>query len=469
MARLDDIDLDIKNAVLRANATDREEIGRILNYLYRLSAKLKWWQTKLDRGNLTDEERKIYEGLITGAEADAARIREAETAIAALESGKADNRLADEMHNGLLSMVDYPTLQWRMIPQYSNFNGLSAFSMGVYYATANVAATLTGYPTTNHSVMVCFGNEDMRQYQLVIDCTSNPTRAWGRAGGAEGGAFKELAWSASAATHSVAGLMSAADKAKLLGMPGYNMLPGYTGETTGTVLSNGVFTRINVNEIFAGMVGTPVVVSFDVKGNAGDQLKVYAYQMSGLSIDTPQSGTGSITFTLTASWKRVSFNATVKQWANTLNDGSIGFFVSGGTVAYTLRKVKIETGTSATAWTPAMEDYCTDTQVTFNSIRNTGNTTEGTGSLRKIGKTVYLNFCTTIKNALAANTWLSVGMLPAVYIPAEGVTFIACTTATGASFLRGFLWANDGNIGVQTPTAFSAGMQIRGQVTYFVA
>lgn len=116
-----------------------------------------------------------------------------------------------------------------------------------------------------------------------------------------------------------------------------------------------------------------------------------------------------------------------------------------------------------------VKDNQADTSVTFSSIRNTGNTTEGSGTLRRIGKVVCLNFSTTIKNALAVNTWLSVGMLPSGYRPSEGFSFIACTTATSTTFLRGFLWANDGNIGVQTPVAFSAGMQIRGSVTYFVA
>ena len=95
MARLDDIDLDIKNAVLRANATDREEITRILNYLYRLSAKLKWWQTKLDRGNLTDEERKAYEGLFTEIKRIWQELAE-----------KADKTLATTSQDGLMSTAD---------------------------------------------------------------------------------------------------------------------------------------------------------------------------------------------------------------------------------------------------------------------------------------------------------------------------------------------------------------------------
>lgn len=222
MARLDDIDIDIRNAVLRANATDREEIARILNYLYRLSGKLKWWQTKLDRGNLTEEERKAYEGLFAEAKASAA------------------------------------------------------------------------------------------------------------------------------------GQMSAADKAKLIGMPGYNLIPGCAAETTGSVGSSGAFKGITVGSFLTGLVGVPVAVSFDAKGNAGDVLRVYAYQSSGLSIDTYQQTPEM--FTLAADWQRFSFTAHVKQWAGVLNDGMVAFWIQGGTVAFKLRKIKIETGTSATVWTPNAED-----------------------------------------------------------------------------------------------------------------
>ena len=143
------------------------------------------------------------------------------------------------------------------------------------------------------------------------------------------------------------------DIAKLIGMPGYNLLPGYVTEKTSSA-SSSAFLQILTKSIFTGLEGVPVAVSFDVKGNAGDTLQVYAYQSSGLSIDI--SVNTPVTFTLTADWKRVSFLTTVKQWSGTLNDGSIGFYIPSTSVAFKLRKVKIETGTSATVWTPSAED-----------------------------------------------------------------------------------------------------------------
>lgn len=143
------------------------------------------------------------------------------------------------------------------------------------------------------------------------------------------------------------------DIAKLIGMPGYNLLPGYVTEKTSSSSGN-AFLQILTKTIFTGFEGVPVAISFDVKGNAGDVLRVYAYQSSGLSIDVSQND--PVTFTLTADWKRVSLITTVKQWSGTLNDGAIGFYIPSTSVAFKLRKVKIETGTSATVWTPSAED-----------------------------------------------------------------------------------------------------------------
>jgi hypothetical protein len=137
-------------------------------------------------------------------------------------------------------------------------------------------------------------------------------------------------------------------------MPGYNLLPGYAGETTGTVGGSGAFKGFNIYESLAGLEGKPIAVSFDAKGTAGETLRVYAYQSSGLSIDVAQ--TDPVTCTLTADWKRFSFSTHAKQWAGVLNDGMIAFWIQGGTNQFKLRKVKIETGTSATVWTPSAED-----------------------------------------------------------------------------------------------------------------
>ena len=343
MARLDDIDIDIRNAVLRANATDREEIARILRYLYRLSEKLKWWQTKLDRGNLTEEERKVYEGLITGAE----EIRQE-------LAGKVDSdQMADATHNGLLSVLDWPKLQFNMIPKYTDMD-YYAFNMGFHYASSAVAMTLTNYPTSDDSVMLCIGEPDY-QYQIVIEVDRSTPKIYGRPVYfmEPWTAWKQLHWF-DTATASSDGLMSAADKARMIGMPGYNLLPGYVGETTGTVGGSGAFKGFNIYESLAGLEGKPIAVSFDAKGTAGETLRVYAYQSSGLSIDVAQ--TDPVTCTLTADWKRFSFATHAKQWAGTLNNGMIAFWIQGGTNQFKLRKIKIETGLAATVWTPSAED-----------------------------------------------------------------------------------------------------------------
>ena len=262
------------------------------------------------------------------------------------------------------------------------------------------------------------------------------------------------------------GLMSVSDKVRMIGMPGYNLLPGYVTEKTSSSSGN-AFLGIPTKTIFTGLEGMPVAISFDVKGNAGDVLKVYAYQSSGLSIDVLQ--TDPVTFTLTADWKRVSFVTTVKQWPGTLNDGTIGFYIPGTSVAFKLRNVKIETGTSATDWTPVVEDYAGETSVTFSSIRNTTNTTSNVGgTVRKVGKTVFLNFSAVLSAALSAGTWVVVGMLPSECRPPEDImSFSVYTTDTNPVYLRGYIAASTGNISVKTATALTTGKQVAGSVTYF--
>ena len=266
------------------------------------------------------------------------------------------------------------------------------------------------------------------------------------------------------AAESAKGLMTSADWAKMIGMPGYNLLPGYAGETTGTVGGSDAFKGFNIYESLAGLEGKPIAVSFDAKGTAGETLRVYAYQSSGLSIDVAQ--TDPVTCTLTADWKRFSFATHAKQWAGTLNDGMIAFWIQGGTNQFKLRKIKIETGTSATDWTPAVEDYAGEASVAFSSRRNTTNTSAASGTLRRVGKTVNLIFSATLENALAASTWLTIGTLPSGYLPTENIY----TSAVWIGGTVAQVYIGTGSaIQVWSSQAQGAGAVVRGSVTWFVA
>lgn len=125
---------------------------------------------------------------------------------------------------------------------------------------------------------------------------------------------------------------------------------------------------------------------------------------------------------------------------------------------------KIEEGTFATDWTPAVEDYAGEASVTFSSRRNTTNTSAASGTLRRVGKTVNLIFSATLANALAASTWLTIGTLPSGYLPTENIyTSAVWIGGTVAQVYIGTA------IQVWSPQAQGAGAVVRGSVTWFAA
>lgn len=479
MARLDDIDIDIRNAVLRANATDREEIARILRYLYRLSEKLKWWQTKLDRGNLTEEERKTYEGLITGAE----EIRQE-------LDGKVDSdQMADATHNGLLSVLDWPKLQFNMIPKYTDMD-YYAFNMGFHYASSAVAMTLTNYPTSDDSVMLCIGEPDY-QYQIVIEVDRNTPKIYGRPVYfmEPWTAWKQLHWF-DTATASSDGLMSAADKKRLdeLEVGGRNLLL-YSAEP----IVYSAYSTINVTR----NISVPEWGATDatrVVGSGGSNL--YVCRVGGNTEDMAYGknvGVNGKNYTISVWIKNnhatnrcgVRINLPYDPGYTMLNPGesmrveqtAVG---NGSTVLciyfrtgnlgedfdFTIWHPKIEEGTFATDWTPAVEEYAGEASVTFDSIRNTSNTSGGAGTLRRIGKTVNLYFSTTLTNALTASTWLTIGTLPVGYRPKESI-YTQGSTIDG-TLVRVYL-GSLGGIQVWCPAALSGGTLVHGVLTWFVA
>lgn len=234
------------------------------------------------------------------------------------------------------------------------------------------------------------------------------------------------------ANYTDSGLISAGNYSKLHGMPGYNLLTGYEGETASSVSSSGTFKGIPVDAAFSGLVGCPVVVSFDAIGNPGDTLRVYAYQSSGISIDTHQDNPA--TFTLTDAWTRFSFTAHVKLWPASLNDGTIGFFVSGGTVAFKLRRVKIEAGDTVTRWTPSAPDTATQVDLdeintelhttasqNLSTLRDTNTTSALTGMIRSKLNIVALTFNATISAVIQPGTWVHICDIPFRFYPQEQI------------------------------------------------
>ena len=363
MARLDDIDIDIRNAVLRANATDREEIARILRYLYRLSGKLKWWQTKLDRGNLTEEERKVYEGLITGEE----EIRQE-------LAGKADRAELDALEVGgrnlLLNSAD-PAI---------HASGSSTFTV-----------------TKNQSVS---------------------------------------AWNANTAI-------------RVAGTGGSSMNVFYVGGTSADIAYNSSISLSGQKYAFGVYVKNNHATNYiGVRTNPyGNISEFFVAPGTGRFITNTATGNGSSVLQIVFRVQNIGDSFDVTFW-----------------------HPKIELGTFATDWTPAVEDYAGKTSVTFSSIRNTTNTTSNAGgTVRKVGKTVLLNFSAVLSAALSAGTWVVVGTLPSGYRPPEDVmSFSVCTTDTNPVYLRGYIAASTGSISVKTATALATGKQVAGSVTFFV-
>lgn len=112
-------------------------------------------------------------------------------------------------------------------------------------------------------------------------------------------------------------------------------------------------------------------------------------------------------------------------------------------------------------WTNADES-----STTFDSIRNTTNTTAANGSVRKIGKTVWMNVSATLTSALAASTWLTIGTLPADYRPVEN---FYTSGATSAGAMTRFYVGTGGIVQASCPSAQGAGAVVQCATTWFTS
>ena len=140
---------------------------------------------------------------------------------------------------------------------------------------------------------------------------------------------------------------------------GDNLLPDSARERTGDG-----FVSIDVSAALAPYAGQRVRVSFDLMGFAGQSIRVYPYQDSGVSIAPLDGGSVFVTPEEDGAFARYSFLATVRDFGRkTLEDGRL---LSAGTLAFydtaeekrpfTVRLVKIELGDAATPWSPAPGD-----------------------------------------------------------------------------------------------------------------
>ncbi len=141
----------------------------------------------------------------------------------------------------------------------------------------------------------------------------------------------------------------------LMKIRGVNLLPG-TGEEKRS--ENG-FISFNVFGILGKYVNQPITISFEARmaGNESRNLRMYAYQNSGISI------ADSIEFTVEpGQYRRFAFTTLVQDYGIRI-DPITGKQYSRGYLAFNdpstlkeefdIRYVKIEIGSEATGWTPA--------------------------------------------------------------------------------------------------------------------
>lgn len=371
MARLDDIDLDIKNAVLRANATDREEIARILRYLYRLSEKLKWWQTKLDRGNLTDEERVAYEGLFTEIEKIRKELAE-----------KAGKETATESSDGLMSAADKKKLDELEVGA-RNLLLNSAKRVPGWYASA------TGTITPNQTVP-----------------------EWG-----------------------------CTDAYRVQGNPGTSALFAIIGGD----MANGENTSV---------AGQKYTTSVYIKNNS----------VNKMHIRTNPEGTPAY-FTIEA-------NETKRAVINSTGNGSYYLQIQFITKDYNSSfdfyywHPQVEHGTLVTDWTPAPEDYSSDTgEVGVSQYRTANVRSDGVGGfIRKVGRLVHVSFSATLNVNVSAASTCDLFSLP--HLPGKDMY----GSATCGSDSVPILVTTAGKLRINYPSkAYYQNNVIAGEITYFTA
>lgn len=122
---------------------------------------------------------------------------------------------------------------------------------------------------------------------------------------------------------------------------------------------------------------------------------------------------------------------TTKQFNMSVNNATAGILIQTiidqNLTIY--RRVQNRTSGSWGAWHKWMN--ADESSITFDSIRDTTNTSSASGSIRKIGKTMWIHFTVTLTNALAASTWLTIGTLPSDYRPADIIYATGAIMSTG--------------------------------------
>lgn len=139
-----------------------------------------------------------------------------------------------------------------------------------------------------------------------------------------------------------------------------NLLPDSENERQ----SNGRRLVLPVADILTPYIGRTISVSFEIKGTVASDVKLTAYQSSGVSIGE------SHTFTIpTTDFERFSFSTTVTDYTvqPDMTTGAISFYNLTGAYDYSVRKIMIELGDTATSWVPASGMTMNESGITMSS------------------------------------------------------------------------------------------------------
>ena len=121
---------------------------------------------------------------------------------------------------------------------------------------------------------------------------------------------------------------------------GKNILPDGGDEKTGS------FLLYATDKAFKGAEGQAVNVSFDLYSPDGSAVSIYAYQLSGLSIDNGYDFMPGV-----GAYARYSFSTSIVKYGQTLNAGNIIFYSPSG-AENKVKNVQVEFGTTATPYEP---------------------------------------------------------------------------------------------------------------------
>ncbi|VTP97583.1 hypothetical protein [Sphingobacterium daejeonense] len=133
--------------------------------------------------------------------------------------------------------------------------------------------------------------------------------------------------------------------------------------------------RTNLNDLFAGLLGKPIMISFDAKvdlinGATSGAVRVYSSNGNAKYIYS------SVIPSVTSEWARYEAPINLTNTSNT-GAGKIEFYGEGANsnlVKIYIRNLKLEVGTKATDWTPAPEDI----DVELSGLKNRVSTAETT-------------------------------------------------------------------------------------------